>query len=402
MTDEVSFFSTGMARSGTNLVSKILSSNSSLHCVLGVNVELYRSVRDRIFQSASPDFGVLIPKGSAFSHFFGKPSYLDALNYLFAQNFELEFSVSEFEFMRDKALRRSPHDSPDLKPILGEIATRNSVDYLVALVELTRKNRGIPISSKIGFHESWHIEMFPALQKSFPKAKFLIILRDVRGSYSSHKYDTLSRPEWRASIFDYARQFRKYAALADYLSRNMTNCKLIRYEDLMINPTGTISDLCNFLEVDYQNDMLNPRNHVDPNSLTAWQGNSGYGNIVAGFDPLRSTRWKAKLENNEIKGLELMCQLGLKRSLYELEFSTEFPNAEIKNCFQSLSGQANVQNTRWNEEKLTGDSVLSEEETYANAILSTPESELSDLLKEWFSPDFFLVNKEGSRTNQPK
>jgi hypothetical protein len=170
----------------------------------------------------------------------------------------------------------------------------------------------------------------------------------------------------------------------------------------MINPTGTISDLCNFLEVDYQNDMLNPRNHVDPNSLTAWQGNSGYGNIVAGFDPLRSTRWKAKLENNEIKGLELMCQLGLKRSLYELEFSTEFPNAEIKNCFQSLSGQANVQNTRWNEEKLTGDSVLSEEETYANAILSTPESELSDLLKEWFSPDFFLVNKEGSRTNQPK
>jgi len=383
--NEVSFFSTGMARSGTNLVSKILSANPKMHCVLGANIELYRSVRDQIIQSVELEPNNLIPKGSVFSDFFGKPGYFQILQHLFNETFELDFKRDEFETLRNSSLARFPHDSPDLKPILAEIGEQNSVNYLASLANSSRKIRGLPKEAKIGFHESWHIELFPALQKSFPEAKFMIILRDIRGTYASHKFDTLDNPDWRASIFDYARQFRKYSALSHYLADNFKNVMVFRYEDLMETPYQTVSNMCNFLDVEFDSKMLDPESHIDPLSKRAWSGNSGYKMKVSGFDKERSTRWKSKLSGDEVTGLEMMCNLGLKKNNYSMGWG--FSGGSIESL-QSLSSKSDSKFHRWDAVKRTENNILEEEENYLELMMHTDITTLKPLLRDLFSPDY--------------
>lgn len=391
VSDTLSFFSTGMARSGTNFISKILSANSKLHCVLGANIELYRFTRDQIIQNVIFEQSELIPNGSVFSDFFGRPGYLPIIRHLFAQTFEVEFDSNQHQLLRAKSVAREPHDSPDVKPILGSIKEKNSIKYLELLSESIRRSRKIPKVSKLGFHESWHIEMLPSLQKSFPQAKFMIILRDVRGSYSSHKFDTVKKQEWRASIFDYSRQFRKYSALADYFSRNLPNCKTYKYEDLMAQPAATVMDMCDFLGVDYEPQMLDSKNHIDPISQNAWGGNSGYGTNVTGFDNARSIRWKTKLFKNEIKGLELMCNLGLSRNNYPLDDIGEESFEETREVLQSLIDTSMGELARWDEVKRSNRNVSLEELEYWTVLKNTPAPKLERVLQDWFSPDFFYL-----------
>lgn len=383
--NEVSFFSTGMARSGTNLVSKILSANPKLHCVLGANIELYRSVRDQIIQSVALEPSDLIPKGSVFSDFFGKPGYFQILQHLFKETFNLDFKNDVFETLRNSSLARFPHDSPDLKPILAEIGEQNSVNYLASLANSSRKIRSLPKETKIGFHESWHIELFPALQKSFPEAKFMIILRDIRGTYASHKFDTMDNPDWRASIFDYARQFRKYSALAHYLANNFKNVMVFRYEDLMEAPHQTVSNMCNFLDVEFDSQMLEPESHIDPLSKRTWSGNSGYKTQVSGFDPERSTRWKSKLMAQEVAGLEMMCNLGLKKNNYSMEQG--FSGGSIMSL-ETLSSQSDSKFRRWDAVKRINNNILEEEENYLKLMVRTDITSLKPLLRDLFSPDY--------------
>jgi len=392
MSEGISFFSTGMARSGTNLVSKILSANSKLHCVIGANIELYRFTRDQLIQNITFDQEELIPRGSAFSDFFGRPGYFPIVEHLFAQEFEVEFESNQQELLRAKSLLRDPHDSPDVKPILSRIKEKNSVKYLESLAKSIRTSRRISKDTKLGFHESWHIEMLPALQKSFPHAKFIIILKDVRGSYSSHKFDTINKLEWRAHIFNYARQFRKYSALADYFSRTLSNCKVYKYEDLMSFPAATVMDMCDFLGVDYEPQMLDSSNHIDPFSQKAWTGNSGYGSKVAGFDKNRSMRWKAKLQKNEVTGLELMCHLGLQKNSYLVErihgMSLDYASETLHSLMDRNEGELN----RWDGVRRSRDSFVLEELNYWEVIIKTTRPKLDQILRDWFSLDYFCMH----------
>jgi hypothetical protein len=248
------------------------------------------------------------------------------------------------------------------------------------------KIRNLSSSIRIGFHESWHIELFPALNSLYPKAKFIVMLRDVRGSYASHKMDTENSLAHRASLVSYARQFRKYAALSKFFVANYDNFYLMKYENLMRDPNTEVKKLCEFLEIGFEEKMLDYNFHRDPFTNVVWQGNSGDKTLSVGFSETRNTKWKSNLNDLERRTLETLCRLSLLNLDYEIgEFNQRFPKDIKQFLTQSLSLE-----DRWKLPKLSNSSITNQEISYFNILQAQNKVELKNSLLNFFSPEYFF------------
>ncbi|BDQ34720.1 sulfotransferase family protein [Pseudodesulfovibrio portus] len=88
------------------------------------------------------------------------------------------------------------------------------------------------------------------LHSLYPEAKFVHIIRDPRDTLIS----TL-----RTGIFSSPMAFRTaYAALTRFYEDSNAPHHILRYEDLTTRPVETLQSLCEFLDVDYTDDMLTP------------------------------------------------------------------------------------------------------------------------------------------------
>ncbi|HKC68558.1 MAG TPA: sulfotransferase [Bacteroidia bacterium] len=91
------------------------------------------------------------------------------------------------------------------------------------------------------------------LNKVFPSAKYIVLVRDFRDNILSRKTHAKSK----SSIFDLANSWNfYYEKIFSDLKKNKLNYHLIRYEDLVSHPKETLTTLCQFLEIDYSNTML--------------------------------------------------------------------------------------------------------------------------------------------------
>lgn len=381
------FFSTGMARSGTNLLSKVLTANRALHSVIGSNIELYRQARDASVFSFGDEVDSLIPRNSAFSDFFGNAKYFDILEHMFKSNFEINFEKIFHDEYKVRSSERFPHDSPDLISIYDKSIGKTFKDSLDLFTANVRIKRNISTIVKVGFHESWHIEMFPALIASYPNAKFLIMIRDVRGSYSSHKVDTEKNLSHRVSLLNYARQFRKYAGLAKLFSGKYKNVHLVKYEDLMKTPEKVARELCEFLEVGFDFNMLSPEHHIEQSTGQPWAGNSGDALPVFGFDESRSESWQHRLSEIEVRSIENLCRFSLESFDYKLNYNSD---DSLIDYFSFLRTSKN--SGRWGDLVTNLELDLKKEELYVKTFKNKTKVDLKHSLKLFFSPEYFLAD----------
>jgi len=63
----------------------------------------------------------------------------------------------------------------------------------------------------------------------------------------------------------------------------------LRYEDLILNPNKIINQICHFLDIPYEEIMLN--SYGKPSSLD--------GKIRKGIDPTRASAWEKKINRWE-------------------------------------------------------------------------------------------------------
>lgn len=174
-------------------------------------------------------------------------------------------------------------------------------------------------SSILAFKEVWSNEFFPALKKSFPQAKCLLILRDPRAIVASKKATGEPYP-----IAFMGRQWRKLACLADFLREMFPNdVLLLKYEDLVLSPESSIGMLCEFLGVDFSADLLDTSLYLD-GWKQPWHRNSSFK-----IDPDKKInsesthKWKDLLDPKEIKTLELFVYDWMTRFGYQTENSLD-------------------------------------------------------------------------------
>ena len=117
-----------------------------------------------------------------------------------------------------------------------------------------------PLSHKEKSAVKWVIDKNPSyslqinkLNKVFPDAKYIVIVRDYRDNIvSRNKYS-----DTPVSIYNLAAAWNYfYDKIYESIAQNNLSYHLVRYEDLVSFPTETLQKICNYLNVTFTEEML--------------------------------------------------------------------------------------------------------------------------------------------------
>ncbi|GAB3464542.1 sulfotransferase [Streptomonospora sediminis] len=96
-----------------------------------------------------------------------------------------------------------------------------------------------------------NVWVWERLHHAWPKAKFIFLLRHPEGIVSSlanRKHNTGTREQLEANVLKYVKPLEK--------ARNTLDGHFLRYEDLTADPETATRDLCSYLEVEWEPEML--------------------------------------------------------------------------------------------------------------------------------------------------
>lgn len=179
------------------------------------------------------------------------------------------------------------------------------------------------------------------LMEWFPDGKVVHITRDPRGLAMSKSNDPSGTGPLVRRHPHFAWLIRK-AALAVVISNyrlsakvhrrleGRTNYRLFRYEDLLAEPEKTLRELCDFIDAEFSDDMLQPekgKHEHQPSSLTGEQQKA--------FDPVAAIRWQriiSPVDNFLIASAtrSSMRELGYDPATHPIFHKAQAPEKEVR------------------------------------------------------------------------
>lgn len=138
---------------------------------------------------------------------------------------------------------------------LNEEHFKKNIDYnsLLSIIKYILTN----FAEKKGDDIIWgdktpsYINDIDLLNRSFPESKFIHIIRDSRDNAIS------ANKAWNKNIYRVAQRWNESIVnFNEYIVRNEVNLLEIKFEDLLDNPRMIISNICDFLNVDFEDQML--------------------------------------------------------------------------------------------------------------------------------------------------
>jgi len=170
-----------------------------------------------------------------------------------------------------------------------------------------------------------HIFCVPELLEWFPNAKVIHTFRDPRAIFSSRE-----KKAARKKLPAFNTLIRKSGLLFDLLSSlhvilNWSrvshlnklyqtsfpdNFYLLKYEDLICEPRSTLQELCRFLGIDFNEDMM--QQSVVNSSFVQ------KGEVVQGFDTTSIDRWREQIHPVLHRWFLFWCKNGLSQHGYSL------------------------------------------------------------------------------------
>jgi len=220
--------------------------------------------------------------------------------------FDRDKALKDEEFCRIPERLRKP-----LKDQNFESATKF---YYELLKEFAAENK----LELAGDKDPEHINYLPHIFKEFPKAKFIHIVRDPRDVILSRKKSDWGKKYpilWH--IVEYYHQFSK----AEEFGKNNSQFFQIKYEDLLINPKLSLEKLCGFLNVPFDEAMLN--HHQKENNLFSSKEDTWKQNVKKPILKDNFNKWKKNISNKTLKLNEyLLWDLSVFK-IYDKNFKTK-------------------------------------------------------------------------------
>jgi Sulfotransferase family len=164
----------------------------------------------------------------------------------------------------------------------------------------------------------------PTLIAWFPRARIIHTFRDPRAIFASQKRKQLNRGRWWrvgrlplvGLVIDLYASLRmvlswRWAARlhARYRRQYPSQYRLVRYEDLVADPPGTIRSVCEFVGIPYSEDMLDQ---------TSRNSSFRSRDEVRGFDTAAVDRWRDVLSPPLQAWFRLWCGRALRSSGYDV------------------------------------------------------------------------------------
>jgi hypothetical protein len=254
-------FIAGRGRSGTSLLSRLFDGHPQLFCAPG-ECRIFTEIAPRLRVDRDP-----VAAASAIVDRFplpGRPA-----------DPEMATRVSNLD-----------PQAPDLPRALFRLGLERwsrTVDpgEAVAFLEKTPKTE----------------EHLPAVFAAFPEARILYAVRDPRAVYVSNRRS----PAFRQDAAFIARQWvRSLACVADRIAGSDRAVRMVRFEDLVTRPRPTMEGLCEYLGLDWSDQLLAPTVRGAP-----WGGNAYDPDKLTpdGIALRKADEWRAEITPQEMQDI---------------------------------------------------------------------------------------------------
>jgi hypothetical protein len=275
----------GLERSGTSLMFALLASHPDLAMTRRTNL---------------------------WTHFFGQYGDL-------SQPANLDRCLSTMS-----RYRRIIKLDPDIEQLRRDFNTSGDRTYgrLFALLEQQYADR---IGRRRWGDKSLHTERYAEpIFAAFPAARIIHMIRDPRDRYASSK----TRWRRRGGIGAGTAEWLASARLAERNERRFPGrYRVVRYETLVADAEETLRDICAFLGVTFDTEMLRMRNG---GRFTETGGNSSYGTRHDGVvSPSSVGRYRSVLTAEQVAFVQLLANREMLRFGYPLDEHRSSPSRRV-------------------------------------------------------------------------
>lgn len=164
-------------------------------------------------------------------------------------------------------------------------------------------------------NEAYHAVM----DRLFPLAKMIQMLRDPRAVYASRKKFLVTRYASYTKAHRLTREWNMCARQTPRLRKDPARFLVVRYEDLVTASEECIRAVCKFAGIDFFGNLLSPTRGGE-----AWKGNSAFTASFSGISTQAIDHWKGELDEHEIWWIELHCRKGMEIAGYPLQTPARF------------------------------------------------------------------------------
>ncbi len=208
----------------------------------------------------------------------------------------------------------------DREILCNNLNRADSLNYAqaVAIVHKTYMWQVAPNARIWGHKNPAFIFYIPRVLTYFPKARFVHIVRDVRGVYNSVKVKAITQfgKHLRSPVFLTTKRWsQSVKVIRNYQDDN--RFYTIYYESLVFQPQRQSKALCDWLEIDFNDAMLrfydeNVKREFLPTDKGKWNP------LI--FKPVTTKRigaWQNELSLSEIEALEILNGKNMQQLGYE-------------------------------------------------------------------------------------
>jgi len=301
-------FSFGTSRGGTTFFARMMSLNSKVKMASDPFLPIYSQIRNHVMLDFTKGtYDISVPLND----------YYYSLDQIKEKQLVENFNPSVFIPSKAKPyLKSSLYDrmglaSRELLKYVDDLLTEENITYtdlfykLHSVLEIAYEKE----QAYVGANDNWVIEFLPLLVKIFPEAKFIVIIRDPRGAVASSLGLKKKNPKLVPLIYSFVRHLRKHMAYAiEYINNPIYSekVKVIRYEDLCLNPENELREVCDFLGIGFNSIMLETEK-FRPIVGDKWVKYSNFNVPEQGIYTQSIDGWKVRLSNEVIELVEFLC-----------------------------------------------------------------------------------------------
>ncbi len=318
---------TGMFRSGTTLMARMLDAHPCVSFASDPYRPMFNDLRDRIAIGnglASPD-----SLQSPLSSYFCDETERRIMKSVRESNLSVPIPAEDLRRLVPVLIERARLFVPKIAERMHEIGGGTYDEIYSSMMDLVRRTYGKQGARIVGHKEVWCTEFVRPLARSFPDMKFILMVRDPRAVFASNRLQ--ARYPWLFLV----RQWRKLAALTWIFSHDADlreSVLVVRYEELIADCESTARRICNFLDVDFSPDMIDGGGFRDGWG-NPWRQNSVYSGASSVITNRLAEKWREVLTPEEVRFVETLCSPDMQVFGYEpsCDSTDEIPLSDVLN-----------------------------------------------------------------------
>lgn len=296
-------FVTGMFRSGTTLLARMLNVHPNIAFASDPFAPFFKEFRNHVAKSISglEDFD----DNSPLDDYYFYPVKQVLAQKIQETSLEEGFDSNRLGALKEQIAIASRPFSPKIEKYIDNMKGSTFKEFLSSCISIIGLAYGKPKSNIIGFKIVWACEFVPHVLRHFPNAKVIDVVRDPRAVCASK----LAAEEKYPLIF-LTRQWRKLSSLAWHHSNSSFSMHdrvlTMKYEDLISDPVNEAKKLSSFLKIDFCESITDPESFVDGKG-NLWSQNSSHFQGKRIFNTDSIEKWRETLDKDQITFIEMMC-----------------------------------------------------------------------------------------------